>query len=73
MIGPKEVAEGLSEAQRRFVLSKSPEWACVWNAQAAQAVLSKGLGERITSHCFRLTPLGLAVRDILTKDQSHVG
>lgn len=56
------IERGLTEAQRRFVLSPCPEWACAWNAQAADAVKSKGLGEPITSRAFRLTPLGLAVR-----------
>lgn len=62
------IARGLTKAQRRFVLCRDPEWVCAWNAQAAQAVKAKGLGDPITSHAFRLSPLGLAVRQWLQEN-----
>ena len=68
---PAEIAAKLTKAQRAFVLHPFPEWASVWNAQAAQAVITKGLGEPISSHVFRLTPLGLAVRAHLEKNDDR--
>jgi hypothetical protein len=62
------IARGLTKAQRRFVLSSDPKWARCWNAQAVQAVKSKGLGTPITNHIFRLTETGLAVRAYLQEN-----
>jgi len=67
----RSIAGKLTKAQRRFVESPNPEWAYVWNAHAVQSVISKGLGEPITSHCFRLTPLGLAVRAHLEQERGE--
>lgn len=61
----EKIAAGLTPAQRRAVLSGVAVGPGMW--QLRNALARKGIA---TSCPFRFTPLGLAVRSILEKEQS---
>ena len=64
-----KLARGLSNAAKRTLTEKPPEWVCSWNAQGHQFLTSRGIVEHITGNCGRLTPLGLALKAHIERNE----
>lgn len=77
MSDAREIAEGLGKTQRRVILSLGPNWGSSADYQCAKRMWYGIRGGYLlidhkhrTDNCWRLRPLGLAVRKIL-EDSPH--